>query len=65
MKIKDVSSLNAKKDKILSEIEDLERALELIPPDSVLGYLGVSAAIKIKKKEVSKIENEIAELKGV
>lgn len=59
MRTKDINSLNSKRARLLSEIEDLKRALALIPSSSVLGYLGITAAIKMKEKEISKIESEI------
>lgn len=51
------AALAHKRDNINAELESLEKSLEFVPENSVLGYMSISAAIAFRKKELQIIED--------
>lgn len=49
-----------KENRLVSEISDLEKALELIPSDSVLATLSLRATIKYKTNKLTELRSEIS-----
>lgn len=49
-----------KESRLVSEINDLKKALELIPSDSVLATLSLRATIKYKTNKLTELRSEIS-----
>lgn len=49
-----------KESRLVSEISDLKKALELIPSDSVLATLSLRATIKYKTNKLTELRSEIS-----
>lgn len=51
--------LKEKENKVLLFIKDLESAMKYIPEESILGRMSIMASIKMKKKRLDEIQNEL------
>lgn len=54
----DNDALEMRKKNLEADIEDLEEALKLIPASSILGTLGVNAALSSKRKKLNEVIEE-------
>lgn len=50
-----------RRENVKNELESLEKSLEFIPENSILGYMSVSAAIALRKSELKKIDEIIVD----
>ena len=41
---------------VKAELESLEKSLQFVPENSILGYMSVSASIAFRKKEIQMID---------
>ena len=49
--------LYRKRENVKTELDSLEKSLEFVPENSVLGYMSISASIAFRKKELQKIDD--------
>lgn len=65
LKIASANSLKRRLSVIYTEIEDLQKALELIPVDSALATLSVKAALKRAERKANEICEELSRRKEI
>lgn len=61
-KTNNIDFLMCEKERVLKRIKEIERTLEEMPKDTVLGILCMKAYLKKAKRDLEKIQREITEI---
>lgn len=58
-----IDRLKRERNEVISRIEEIEKTLEVMPKDTVLGVLCMKAYLSSAKKKLRKIEEELISVK--